>query len=119
MTTKVDEIAPDIYRLSTLVPDIGPDGFTFNQFLIDDEEPLLFHIGHRSMFPDIADAIGTVMSIDRLRWISFGHVESDECGGLNELPGRRPPRRSAVRRPRLHGLGDRDRRPSAPATGGW
>ena len=85
MTTKVDEIAPDIYRLSTLVPDIGPDGFTFNQFLIDDEEPLLFHTGHRSMLPAITDAIRTVMPLERLRWISFGHVESDECGALNGL----------------------------------
>lgn len=85
MTTKVDEIAPDIYRLSTLVPDIGPSGFTFNQFLAVDEEPLLFHTGHRSMFPSIREAIETVMPIDRLRWITFGHVESDECGAMNEL----------------------------------
>ncbi len=85
MTTKVDEIAPDIYRLSTLDPGIGPDGFTFNQFLIDDEEPLLFHTGHRSMLPAVIEAIETVLPLDRLRWISFGHVESDECGALNGL----------------------------------
>ena len=57
MTTNLDEIASGIYRLSTVVPDIGPSGFTFNQFLLDDEEPLLFHTGHRSMFPSIRDAI--------------------------------------------------------------
>ncbi|HVY11002.1 MAG TPA: MBL fold metallo-hydrolase [Mycobacteriales bacterium] len=85
MTTKVDEIAPGIYRLSTLVPDIGPDGFTFNQFLVVDDEPLLFHTGHRSMFPSVRDAIETVLPLQRLRWITFGHVESDECGAMNEF----------------------------------
>jgi flavorubredoxin len=85
MTTNLDEIAPNIYRLSTLVPDIGPSGFTFNQFLLDDEEPLLFHTGHRSMFPSICEAIERVMPVDRLRWIGFGHVESDECGSMNEF----------------------------------
>jgi flavorubredoxin len=85
MTTSVDEIAPGIYRLSTLVPEIGPNGFTFNQFLLDDEEPLLFHTGHRSMFPSISEAIERVMPVDRLRWIGFGHVESDECGAMNEF----------------------------------
>jgi flavorubredoxin len=85
VTTNLDEIAPDIYRLSTFVPDIGPTGFTFNQFLLDDDEPLLFHTGHRSMFPSISEAIERVMPVDRLRWITFGHVESDECGAMNEL----------------------------------
>jgi len=85
MTTTVDEIAPRIYRISTFVPDIGPTGFTFNQFLLDDDEPLLFHLGHRSMFPAVRAAIEGVLPLDRLRWIAFGHVESDECGALNEL----------------------------------
>jgi len=85
MTTKIDEIAPHIYRLSTLVPEIGPTGFTFNQFLLDDDEPLLFHTGHRSMFPSVRDAITQVMPVERLRWIAFGHVESDECGAMNKL----------------------------------
>jgi flavorubredoxin len=85
VTTNLDEIAPGIYRLSTVVPDIGPSGFTFNQFLLDDEEPLLFHTGHRSMFPSIRDAIERVMPVERLRWITFGHVESDECGAMNEF----------------------------------
>jgi len=85
MTTKIDEIATDIYRLSTLVPDIGPTGFTFNQFLVVDDEPLLFHTGHRSMFPSVCEAIATVLPVERLRWITFGHVESDECGSMNDF----------------------------------
>jgi flavorubredoxin len=83
--TTLDEIAPDIYRISSFVPDIGPSGFTFNQFLIVADEPLLFHTGHRSMFPAVREAIERVMPIERLRWIAFGHVESDECGAMNEL----------------------------------
>jgi len=85
VTTALDEIAPNIYRLSTLVPDIGPEGFTFNQFLLLDDEPLLFHTGHRSMFPSVCEAIARVVPVERLRWITFGHVESDECGSMNEL----------------------------------
>jgi len=81
----IDEIATGIYRLSTFVPQIGPSGFTFNQFLLDDDEPLLFHTGHRAMFPDVRTAIEQVMPVDRLRWITFGHVESDECGAMNEF----------------------------------
>jgi flavorubredoxin len=71
--------------LSTFVPEIGPDGFTFNQFLIDDDEPTLFHTGHRSMFPSVCAAIDSVLPVSSLRWITFGHVESDECGSMNEF----------------------------------
>ena len=85
MDTQTSEIADRIYRFSTFVPDIGPTGFTFNQYLIDDEQPLLFHTGHRAMFPLLAEAIATVTPIERLRWITFGHVEADECGAMNEL----------------------------------
>lgn len=85
METIVNEIADDIYRLSTFVPEIGPTGFTFNQFLIDDEQPLLFHTGPRAMFPLVSEAIATVLPLDTLRWITFGHVESDECGSMNLL----------------------------------
>ena len=85
METRVDEIADGIYRLSTFVPEVGPTGFTFNQFLIDDEQPLLFHTGPRGMFPLVAEAIATVTPVERLRWITFGHVEADECGSMNEL----------------------------------
>ncbi|HEY9217968.1 MAG TPA: MBL fold metallo-hydrolase [Phenylobacterium sp.] len=84
METEVSEIAPGVYRLSTFVPDIAPPmGFTFNQFLIDAEEPLLFHCGHRQMFPLISQALATVIPLEKLRWISFGHVEADESGAMN------------------------------------
>jgi len=85
METRVTEIADSTYRLSTFVPEIGPTGFTFNQFLIDDEQPLLFHTGPRAMFPLVSDAIATILPIERLRWITFGHLESDECGSMNHL----------------------------------
>ena len=85
METRINEVASRIYRLSTFVPDIGPAGFTFNQYLIDDDEPLLFHTGPRAMFPDLAAAISTITPLAKLRWITFGHVEADECGAMNEL----------------------------------
>jgi flavorubredoxin len=85
METTVAEIADHIYRLSTFVPGIGPIGFTFNQFLIDDEQPLLFHTGPRAMFPLVSRAIASVLPLSRLRWITFGHLESDECGSMNEF----------------------------------
>jgi len=83
METRVDEIAERIYRLSTFVPDIGPSGFTFNQFLIDADEPAIFHTGPRSMFPAVSAAIASLMPLDRLRWVMFGHLEADECGAMN------------------------------------
>ncbi|EQD64957.1 beta-lactamase domain-containing protein, partial [mine drainage metagenome] len=54
METRLDEIADRIYRMSTFVPDIGPTGFTFNQFLIDADEPAIFHTGPRAMFPSVS-----------------------------------------------------------------
>ena len=85
METKLDEIADGIYRLSTFVAEVAaPAGFTFNQFLIAADEPLLFHTGPRSMFPLVADAVARVVPVERLRWITFGHVESDECGSMNQ-----------------------------------
>jgi len=83
--TDVTEIADGIYRISTLVPEIGPTGFTFNQFLVDAEEPLLYHTGARGMFPLVSEAIATVMPVERLRWILFGHFEADECGAMNQF----------------------------------
>jgi flavorubredoxin len=85
METKTDEIADGIFRLSTLVPEAAPGGFTFNQFLIKAEEPLVFHTGPRRMFPLVSAAIARILPITSLRWIMFGHVESDECGAMNEL----------------------------------
>ena len=84
METRTAEIADGIFRFSTFVPDVTPDGFTFNQFLIKAEEPLLFHTGLRAMFPLISEAVSKVMPLDQLRWVSFGHVEADECGSMNQ-----------------------------------
>ncbi|OBA82036.1 MBL fold metallo-hydrolase [Mycobacterium sp. 1164966.3] len=81
--TTLHEIAPDIYRLSTWVPEVTDDGFTFNQFLLTGEQPMLFHCGHRQLFPQVSEAISRVMPLDTLRWISFGHLEADECGAMN------------------------------------
>ncbi len=84
METKIDEIAAGIYRLSTWVEEIAPPvGFAFNQFLIVADEPLLFHAGQRAFFPLIADAVTKIVPVERLRWITFGHVEADECGAMN------------------------------------
>jgi flavorubredoxin len=85
METKVAEISAGVYRLSTWVPDVAPPaGFTFNQFLIEADEPMLFHCGQRQLFPLVSQAVARVMPLDRLRWISFGHVEADECGSMNQ-----------------------------------
>ena len=84
MDTRIAEIAPGIYRLSTHVPHVAPPaGFTFCQFLVAGEEPLLFHCGARAMFPLVSAAVARIMPVDRVRWISFGHVESDESGAMN------------------------------------
>lgn len=83
MKTMVHEIADGVYRLSTCVPDAVPGGFTFNQFLIDADEPLLFHTGPRALFPLVSEALSTIVPLVRLRWITFGHLEADECGAMN------------------------------------
>ncbi|ART72691.1 MBL fold metallo-hydrolase [Mycobacterium dioxanotrophicus] len=82
---QVDEIAPDIYRISTWVPGITEHGFTFNQFLLTGDQPFLFHTGMRYLFPSVSEAIKRVLPLDRLRWISFGHLEADECGAMNQM----------------------------------
>jgi len=84
MTAQTTEIADGIFRLSVSVPEIGaPEGFTFNSFLVLDDEPLLFHAGQRGMFPLYSDAVARLMPVERLRWIGFGHIEADECGAMN------------------------------------
>ncbi|HET8830435.1 MAG TPA: MBL fold metallo-hydrolase [Casimicrobiaceae bacterium] len=83
--TNIHEIAPHIYRINTPVEIGGQFGFNFNQYLVADDEPLLFHTGPRGMFPLVAEAIGTVLPLDRLRWIAFSHYEADECGSLNDF----------------------------------
>ncbi|WP_042392999.1 MBL fold metallo-hydrolase [Streptacidiphilus carbonis] len=86
METRTDEIADGIYRISTYIPEVAePAGFTFNQFLVDAEEPLLFHTGMRRLFPLVSEAVARVVPLESLRWITFGHVESDECGAMNEF----------------------------------
>lgn len=82
---QVDEIAPGIYRISTWVPGITEHGFTFNQFLLTGDEPFLFHTGMRHLFGSVSDAINRVIPLEQLRWISFGHLEADECGAMNQL----------------------------------
>jgi flavorubredoxin len=84
METRVDEIAERIYRLSTFLPAVGPGGLTFNQFLVEAEQPLLFHCGQRALYPAVSRAVASVMEPKRLRWIAFSHIEADECGALNE-----------------------------------
>jgi len=85
METTLAEIADGIYRLSTYLPDVAaPAGFTMNQFLLDGEEPLLFHCGHRELFGLVSTAVTRVIPLQRLRWITFGHVEADECGSMNQ-----------------------------------
>jgi flavorubredoxin len=84
METRVHEVAERIYRLSTFLPEIGPSGFTFNQFLVDADEPVLFHCGQRALFPAVSRALARVIDPRRLRWIAFSHVEADECGALGE-----------------------------------
>src|ERR1041385_5114637 len=78
---RIDEIAPDVYRISSYVPQID---LQFNHFLIKDDEPLLFHTGMRRTFPEVRDAVATLIDPAALRWISWSHFEVDECGALNE-----------------------------------
>src|SRR4029077_13690312 len=90
MNTKTDEIADGVYRFSTCIPGVTPDGFTFNQFLIKADEPLLFHTGPRALFGLVSEAVSRVVPVDSLRWITFGHVEADECGSMNQWLGAAP-----------------------------
>ncbi len=91
METRIAEIADGVYRLSTLVPEVAPPaGFTFNQFLLMADEPLLFHTGHRIMFDSVLGAVAKLMPVEKLRWISFSHYEADECGAMNLWQERAP-----------------------------
>ena len=84
---RVDEIAPDIFRLSLYVPEMN---IQFNQFLVRDEEPLLFHTGMKHIFPQVRENVSRVIDPGTLRWISFSHFEADECGSLNEWRNEAP-----------------------------
>lgn len=81
--TNVYELADGIYRINTPVKVAG-DGFSFNQYLIIDDEPLLFHTGPRKMFPLVREAVAAVLPVASLRYIALSHVEADECGSINE-----------------------------------
>jgi flavorubredoxin len=83
--TNVHEIAEGIYRINTPVSiPGGPGSFSFNQYLIVDDQPLLFHTGPRRMFPLVREAVGRVLPLERLAYIGLSHYEADECGSLNE-----------------------------------
>ena len=110
MTARIDEIAPDLYRISVYVKDFD---LQFNHFLIKDDEPLLFHTGMRGMFPLVRDAVAKVIDPAQLRWIGWSHFEMDECGALNEWLAAAPqatPVCGAARRDDQH---RRFRRPAA------
>lgn len=86
MGITITEIADGIYRLSAYVPQVAPPaGLTYNVFLVTGDEPLLFHTGKRGMYADVSAALARVLPLERLRWIAFGHYESDECGAMNEF----------------------------------
>ena len=83
--TNVHEVAEGIFRINTPVPpSIIPGGFSFNQFLLVGDEPLLFHTGPRKMFALVSEAVASVLPVESLRYIAFSHFEADECGSLNE-----------------------------------
>jgi flavorubredoxin len=79
--TQINEIAPDMYRISTFIPEIN---LQFNQFLVRDEQPLLYHTGMKGLFPIVRDAVATLIDPATIRWIGFSHFEADECGALTE-----------------------------------
>lgn len=80
--TNIAEVGDGLYRINTPVPIPGQQ-FSFNQYLLMADEPLLFHTGLRSLFPHVRDAVAAVMPVEKLRHIAFSHVEADECGSLN------------------------------------
>ena len=82
--THVDEVADGVYRISTRM-DVIPGGFTFNSYLVVDDQPVLFHTGLRKLFPSTAEAIGRVMPVKNLRWVGGSHFEADEFGAMNDL----------------------------------
>lgn len=115
--TNLHEIAPDIYRINTPVRLPNGAGFSFNQFLIVDCEPLLFHTGPRRLFPLVAEAIGKILPLDSLRYIAFSHLEADECGALNDFlaaaPGAAPVCSHVAATVSVNDLAERPARPLA------
>ena len=87
METRLTEVADGVHQLTTHISEMD---FSFNQYFVNGEEPLLFHTGGRGLFPLVSEAVGRVTPIDSLRWITFGHVEADECGSMNDWLGVAP-----------------------------
>jgi flavorubredoxin len=83
--TNISEIAAGIYRINTPVAIPGTPGFSFNQYLVVDEAPFLFHTGLRRLFPVVSEAIAAVMPVATLRYVALSHFEADECGAINEF----------------------------------
>jgi flavorubredoxin len=83
--TNLHEVAPGILRINTPVQVPGGPAFNFNQYLVVDDEPLLFHTGPQRLFPLVAEAIGKALPLERLRYVAFSHFEADECGSLNDF----------------------------------
>ena len=116
--TNVHEVADGIYRINTSVTiEGGPGGFSFNQYLVVDDEPLIFHTGPRKMFPLVREAVASVLPVERLRYIAFSHVEADECGSLNEwlavAPDSSPVCGTVAAQVSISDLADRPPRPLA------
>jgi flavorubredoxin len=84
-SSRIVEIAADIFRINTPVQLPGGPSFSFNQYLLVDDDPLLFHTGPRKLFPLVSEAVARVLPLQRLRWIGLSHVEADECGAMNEF----------------------------------
>jgi flavorubredoxin len=83
--TNLHEVAPGIYRINTPLDIPGGSPFNFNQYLVADDAPLVFHTGPKRMFPLVAEAIAKVVPVEKLRYIAFSHFEADECGALNDF----------------------------------
>lgn len=79
--SSINEIAPDVYRISIYVPEID---LQFNHFLVKDDEPLLYHTGSKAMFPVLFETVRKIVEPSTIRWIGFSHFEADECGALNQ-----------------------------------
>lgn len=82
--TRIDPVEDGIFKIHTPIREV-PGGFSFNQYLVVDDEPLVFHTGPRRLFPRVRQAIATVLPIEKLRWVAFSHVEADESGAINEF----------------------------------
>lgn len=119
--TRIDEIADGIFRISVPVPPEAipvPGGFSFNQFLIVDEQPLLFHTGPRTMFPLVREAVAHVLPPSKLRWVAFSHFEADECGSANLWLAEAPQAQVLCSQIGVNVQGDSYDRPAVPMLDG-